>query len=158
MRLFILVSLALVLGVGLLVACNSNETLLAQTNSSASSSPQANVTNPADGARRIKVDELHALWEKNNVLIIDTRAEAAYKESHIKGSISMPTGTILQHLDELPRNKMIVAYCTWPSEHTSAGAVIELNNKGITNAAALLGGLAAWKDAGYPVEGTSEKK
>jgi len=36
--------------------------------------------------------------------------------------------------------------------------VIELNNKGITNAAALLGGLAAWKEAGYPVEGTSAKK
>jgi len=30
--------------------------------------------------------------------------------------------------------------------------VLELNAKGVTNAAALLGGLAAWKNAGYPVE------
>jgi rhodanese-related sulfurtransferase len=35
--------------------------------------------------------------------------------------------------------------------------VLELNSKGITNAAALLGGLAAWKNAGYPVEGTPAK-
>jgi rhodanese-related sulfurtransferase len=32
--------------------------------------------------------------------------------------------------------------------------VLSLNQKGITEAAALLGGLDAWKKAGYPVEGT----
>jgi len=46
------------------------------------------------------------------VLIIDTRAESAYQQEHIKGSISMPTGTVPQRIDELPKNKMSVAYCT----------------------------------------------
>jgi rhodanese-related sulfurtransferase len=36
--------------------------------------------------------------------------------------------------------------------------VLELKSKGIGNAAALLGGLAAWKSAGYPVEGTNVKQ
>ncbi len=36
--------------------------------------------------------------------------------------------------------------------------MLELKTKGIDNAAALLGGLAAWKKAGYPVEGTSVKQ
>lgn len=36
--------------------------------------------------------------------------------------------------------------------------MLELKTKGIDNAAALLGGLAAWKTAGYPVEGTSVKQ
>jgi rhodanese-related sulfurtransferase len=36
--------------------------------------------------------------------------------------------------------------------------VLELNSKGIDNAAALLGGLEAWKAAGYPVEGDSVKQ
>ncbi len=67
---------------------------------------------PADNARRIKAAELHELWEKGNVVIIDTRSEAAYKDEHIKGSISVPAGTVLSKLDELPKNKMIVAYCT----------------------------------------------
>jgi rhodanese-related sulfurtransferase len=35
--------------------------------------------------------------------------------------------------------------------------VLELKTKGIDNAAALLGGLAAWKAAGYPVEGEGVK-
>jgi rhodanese-related sulfurtransferase len=55
---------------------------------------------------------LHDLYQKGDVVIIDTRADSAYKDEHIKGSISMPTGTVLTRLDELPRNKMIVAYCT----------------------------------------------
>ena len=36
--------------------------------------------------------------------------------------------------------------------------MLTLKAKGMENAAALLGGLAAWKSAGYPVEVASEKK
>jgi len=35
----------------------------------------------------------------------------------------------------------------------SAGAALKLKAKGVTNVAALLGGWAAWLQAGYPVEG-----
>jgi len=35
----------------------------------------------------------------------------------------------------------------------SAGAALVLQSKGLTNVAALLGGWAAWNQAGYPVEG-----
>jgi len=34
--------------------------------------------------------------------------------------------------------------------------VLTLKTKGFDNAAALLGGLDAWKKAGYPVEGTKQ--
>jgi predicted sulfurtransferase len=92
-----------------LAACNSNETLLSQKPINTTAPP---ASPPADNARRITADELHKLWEKNDVMIIDTRAEVAFKQEHIKGSISMPTGTVLDHLNELPRNKLIAAYCT----------------------------------------------
>jgi len=92
-----------------LAACNSNETLLSQKPINQAPPP---ASPPADNARRITADELHKLWEKSDVMIIDTRPEAAYKGEHIKGSISMPTGTVLDHLSELPRNKLIAAYCT----------------------------------------------
>ena len=109
MRIIYLVSVALLAAMGGL-ACNSNETLLSQTPTTTSQQPQASP--PADGARRINVADLHALYEKGDVFIIDTRADSAYKDEHIKGSISMPTGTVLSRLDELPKDKMIVAYCT----------------------------------------------
>ena len=108
MRNLILLMIALAIGAGLL-ACNSNETLLSQSpvpNQTAAATP------PPDNARRITVEELHKLWEKNDVLVIDTRPEPAYKQEHIKGSISVPAGTLAQKYEELPRDKMIVAYCS----------------------------------------------
>ena len=113
MRSLTLLTLTAILSVIALAACNSNENLLSQ-NSSAPANKTATPPPPppTDNAKRISADELHKLWEKNEVLIIDTRAESAYQQEHIKGSISMPTGTVLQRIDELPRDKMIVAYCT----------------------------------------------
>lgn len=111
MRFFILISLAFMVAAGTLAACNSNETLLSQSPKTPGQNPQQ-APSPSDNARRINAEELFKLWEKGEVLIIDTRAESVYKESHIKGAISMPTGTVLGRIDELPRNKMIVAYCT----------------------------------------------
>jgi predicted sulfurtransferase len=91
-----------------LLGCNSNETLLSQK------SPQAATPAPppADNARRITAAELYKLWEKNEVVIIDTRPEPTYKQEHIKGALSMPSGTVLGHINELPKDKLIAAYCT----------------------------------------------
>jgi 3-mercaptopyruvate sulfurtransferase SseA len=111
MRFITLASLALIVTIGGLAACNSSEALMSGT-PSGSPTPQQPPPPPADNARRIKAAELHELWEKSDVVIIDTRAESAYKDEHIKGAISMPAGTVLAHLEELPKNKMIVAYCT----------------------------------------------
>jgi rhodanese-related sulfurtransferase len=86
--------------------------MLSQTPKTSPITTQPAATPPADNARRINVAELHDLWQKGDVVIIDTRAEAAYKDEHIKGAISMPTGTVLERIDELPRNKLIAAYCT----------------------------------------------
>jgi 3-mercaptopyruvate sulfurtransferase SseA len=112
MRLLIIVTFTAFIAAGGLMACNSNETLLSQNTTTPTRTPPAATTPAPDNARRITAEEVHKLWEKNEVVIIDTRAEAAYKQEHIKGSISMPTGTVLQRIDELPRNKTIVAYCT----------------------------------------------
>ena len=111
MRLVILSSLAFTLSVSVLTACNSKETVQSQASNTRpqTSPPQQN---PTDNARRITAEELHTLWENGNVLIVDTRTEPAYKESHIKGAILVPAGEMATKADELPRNKMIVAYCT----------------------------------------------
>ena len=111
MRFITLALLALFVAIGGLVACNSNETILSQTPKTSSSSQQP-ATPPSDNARRISATEAHELWEKGDAVVIDTRPESAYKDEHIKGSISMPTGTVLSRVDELPRKKMIIAYCT----------------------------------------------
>ena len=111
MRVAILLSFSFMVAVGMLAACNSQEAVLPQ----AASTPAVQSLkqkNPADEARRINAEELHKLWEKKDVLVIDTRGEPDYQASHIPGSISVPASEVATKLEELPRNKMIVAYCT----------------------------------------------
>src|SRR5262249_52465918 len=111
MRFGFVMLLIIILGVSALSGCNSKDSLVTRAQK-ATQTPQPPSSPPADNARRIGVEELHKLWEKNEVLIIDPRAEPAYREEHIKGAISVPTDLVEAQAAELPHNKMIVAYCT----------------------------------------------
>ena len=51
----------------------------------------------------------------------------------------------------LPRDKQIIAYCTWHDEATSASVAQDLRRHGY-QAFALKGGYAAWEEAGYPTQ------
>jgi hypothetical protein len=44
-------------------------------------------------------------------LIIDVRAKEAYDAGHIKGAISFPESDVDTRLNELPKDKLVVAYC-----------------------------------------------
>jgi 3-mercaptopyruvate sulfurtransferase SseA len=110
MRVAILLSFAFIIAVGALAACNSHEAFIPQTPGAPVQSPTPK--NPIDEARRITAEELHKLWDKKDVLIIDTRGEPEYKAGHIPGAISVPANTVATKVEELPRTKMIVAYCT----------------------------------------------
>ena len=69
-------------------------------------------TTYADGARRITIQELDSLMKNNEAVVIDVRNQAAYDLGHIPGSKLIPAGEILNHVSELPRDKMIVTYCS----------------------------------------------
>ena len=92
------------------------------------------------------------ITDKKDAIFVDTRAEDAYKIEHIKDAINIPLGSPETRFKELSKDKKIIAYCSWPSEHTSASLVQTLKDKGYTKAYALLGGTAAWKNAGYPMD------
>jgi len=66
----------------------------------------------ADGARRVTADELVTMMKNNQAVVIDVRNQASYDIGHIPGAKLIPAGEILNHLDELPRDKMIVTYCS----------------------------------------------
>ena len=111
MRVLLLLGAVLLAGVTLLAACNSNDMYGPQGTSKPAQQPQTQQP-PGDGAPRITAQELHDLWQKNQVLIVDTRGEAAWQQSHIKGSIPIAPNEVAARVDELPRDKMIVTYCT----------------------------------------------
>ena len=69
-------------------------------------------TTYADGARRVTIDELDALMKNDEAVVIDVRNQAMFDAGHIPGSKLIPAGEIQNHLNELPRDKMIVTYCS----------------------------------------------
>jgi hypothetical protein len=115
MRNLLIYSLAGVAAAALLLACNSHEGAklpnLAGQSKSGTPEPQQ-VHNPADDARRITAEELYKMYEQNQVLIVDTRNDAAFKQSHIKGAILIPSNEVGSRLGELPKDKFIATYCT----------------------------------------------
>jgi predicted sulfurtransferase len=106
MRLYISIAAAALLAVIALAGCNSNELTRVKGSASAPRLP------PADDARRITPAELKNALASNNAILIDVRAEADYKAGHIKGARLIPYANILAHVDELPRDKTIVTYCS----------------------------------------------
>ena len=65
-----------------------------------------------DGVRRITPAELKEAQSKGAVVLIDVRSEPVYKTGHIKGALSIPLDEFTARLKELPRDKMIVTYCS----------------------------------------------
>jgi rhodanese-related sulfurtransferase len=48
----------------------------------------------------------------NAAVVIDVRNEASYNIAHIKGSRLIPEAEVANRRDELPKNKLIVTYCS----------------------------------------------
>jgi len=96
------------LGLLVLTACNSAEQ--SKTSPLAAASPA--VKTPDDGARRVTVTELKDLVAKNEVVVIDVRNQASYDLAHIRGAKLIPEAEVLKHIDELPKDKLIVTYCS----------------------------------------------
>ncbi len=109
MRFIVSVCAVAVLAIAGLTACNS-----AEKNARTSSGPLAPAVVPqsADGVRRITVSELESLLARNAAVVIDVRNQTSYDLSHIRGSKLIPEADVINRTDELPRNKLIVTYCS----------------------------------------------
>ena len=65
--------------------------------------------------QRITADELkHRMDLHEPLTIIDARAPDAWKSSNVRipGAIRVPPDDVDTHLSEIPRDRVIVAYCT----------------------------------------------
>lgn len=102
--------------------------------------------------RRVSAHEVKPQFDRGEVTLIDVREADQFAASHIPGALQIPLARIEGEIPYLPKGKPIVTYCTCPAEESSGQAVQILRNGGITDAAALQGGLAAWRKAGYEVE------
>jgi 3-mercaptopyruvate sulfurtransferase SseA len=97
----------------LLVACNSNDLNKAKTRLAGGANTTATPNQTLnDGVRRITTVELRDELQKGKAIVIDVRSEPAFKEGHIKGARLIQAGDIVAKASELPRDKLIVTYCS----------------------------------------------
>jgi rhodanese-related sulfurtransferase len=55
---------------------------------------------------------LKDMLDRNEAVVIDVRNEATYNVAHIRGAKLIPEGEVANRSDELPKNKLIVTYCS----------------------------------------------
>ena len=102
---------------------------------------------------RISIDELKVLMEKNAVLVIDVRDPDSFRKGRIPGAVNVDYTQVLQQADRFKgETRTIVTYCACAREMTSARAAVDLAEKGISGAKALVGGWDEWVQRGERVE------
>ena len=91
-------------------------------------------------------------WGEPALTIIDVRTRDAFNTCRIQGSIPMPMDEpAALTLASLELSRDIYVYAE--TDEQTAVAANQLRQAGYQNVAELIGGLTAWKQAKYPVEG-----
>ena len=94
------------------------------------------------------VDELHQWRESGHPhMLIDVREPFEHASANIPGATLIPMGEVMSQLAALPTDRTVVVQCQ--SGGRSARVTAALRAKGY-DAVNLVGGIQAWKRAGYP--------
>jgi rhodanese-related sulfurtransferase len=91
----------------------------------------------------ISRDQLERLIKEGSVCVIDVRPTLEYENGHLPGAISIPVDELPEHLNELPRDRQIVAYCRGSYCLFADEAVAMLRGHGF-DAHRLDGGWSEW--------------
>jgi rhodanese-related sulfurtransferase len=84
-----------------------------------------------------------------SLLILDVRDPSEFEESHIEGAMNIPINSLVQRIGELNREDEILVYCKLGA--CSSKALTILNSNNFLKVCSIIGGIEAWKQAGYPV-------
>lgn len=88
---------------------------------------------------------------ERGLVVLDVRAAQAFREGHVPGAINIPFEELPTRLAELPKRKEIISYCWDVTCLLCTKASYVLASKGY-KAREMIGGIASWRAAGFPVE------
>ena len=106
----------------------------------------------------ISVEELNnRINADQNLLLLDTLPKARYLQKHLPGAKQACVFEV-NFLDQVAalardKNRSIVVYGVNEQTHDAKTAAEKLLRDGYVQVSVLTGGLVAWEEAGYPVEG-----
>ncbi len=96
-------------------------------------------------------EELLARAREGLVTVIDVRPPDEYAAGHVPGAINLPLQELEKRLDELPRDREVVAYCRGPHCVLAFDAVERLREHGF-RARRLQDGFPEWRSEGLATE------
>ena len=96
-------------------------------------------------------DDLVARAARGDVTVLDVRAPEEFRAGHFPGARSVPLPELTSRLDELPRDRAVVAYCRGPWCVLALDAVRVLREAGF-DARHVDEGVADWRAAGLALE------
>ncbi|MFC1487604.1 rhodanese-like domain-containing protein [Thermoproteota archaeon] len=98
----------------------------------------------------ISVQELKT-WinKKDDLFILDVREDEKWKQGHITDSVNIFSGYLEKRINELPTNRQIAIVCNIGNRASLAASI--LTRAGFRNVHNVLGGMIAWKNAGFEV-------
>ena len=91
-----------------------------------------------------------AIDQGMDIVFLDARTPLDYEASHIPGAIDVPYFEAAKHIDGLPKDKWLVAYCECPTAEAHQVADT-LKNAGFTKVKVIEEGLQGWKQLGKEV-------
>ena len=98
----------------------------------------------------VDLAELKRLVADGSVTLLDVRPVLEYRQGHIPDARSVPVEELDQRLDELPRDREVVAYCRGPYCVFSDEAAQLLQTHGF-RVRRFEDGFPEWRAAGLPV-------
>jgi rhodanese-related sulfurtransferase len=142
---------ALALAVALVLAgCGAPAAPAAAPAAPAAENAQAATTDLATLPRDVDVQTAASLKERPDVVILDVREQNEWDAGHIPGALFIPMNDVPARIKEIPTDKTVIVQCH--SGNRSSRVTDYLRGQGMTNVHNLLGGIAAWEQAGLPVE------
>lgn len=87
----------------------------------------------------------------DSICLLDVRSLDMFNAAHLPRAINIPLVDLVSKLNTLPKNKMIVTYCSDLTCTAAPKAALELAQKGF-KVQHLVGGIQVWSEKGFPVE------
>jgi rhodanese-related sulfurtransferase len=99
----------------------------------------------------IGVDEAYQAYQ-DGAFVLDVREQEEWDAFHIPGTTLIPLSQLADRLDEVPTDREIVVVCRSGNRSQSGRDI--LLEAGYGNVTSMSGGVTAWSNAGYPIDGT----
>lgn len=137
---------------------STNTTASNNSNARPASSPATSSANsstqilPYPEVPRITIADAKKAYDAGTAVLVDTHSKEMYDNEHITSAINVPFNEMDSYLDKVPKDKVMITYCSCPAENTSAAVADRAIAKGRKDVFALQGGTNAWKSAGYPIQ------